>query len=239
MTQTIGSRRQVWNGTAKRTSGGLTKSDLMMSHGRIVSKSKHFSAKKEMRLLKYGYGTKKGKFGYVKVGTKKHRKGHKKMRGGIGSGSAAHARVRMAGGSGYGPLSPADVDGSYMIKDVVPQDFSPLDRALVGGKRRRRRMRGGMYSLAPADVGATAVGGLMADGPVIGLTSYQGAGADDVQLRAGQSGGKRGRSRRMSKAMGKGMSKGMAMGKSMGMLGGTGFPEMSESAPLAAALGAS
>ena len=52
MTQTIGSRRQVWNGTAKKTSGGLTKSDLMMSHGRIVSKSKHFSAKKEMRLLK-------------------------------------------------------------------------------------------------------------------------------------------------------------------------------------------
>jgi hypothetical protein len=223
MTQTIGSRRQVWNGTAKRTSGGLTKSDLMMSHGRIVSKSKHFSAKKEMRLLKYGYGTKKGKFGYVKIGTKKHRKGHKKMRG----------------GSGYGPLSPADVDGSYMIKDVVPQDFSPLDRALVGGKRGKRRMRGGMSALAPADVGATAVGGLMADGPVIGLTSYPGGGANAVQLEAGQAGGRRGRSRRMSKAMNKAMGKGMAMGKSMGMLGGTGFPEMPESAPLAAALGAS
>ena len=55
MSQTIGSRRQVWNGTAKRTSGGLSKSDLMMSHGRIVSKSKHFSAKKEMLLLKHGY----------------------------------------------------------------------------------------------------------------------------------------------------------------------------------------
>ena len=35
--QTIGSRRQVWNGTAKKTSGGLTKSDLMMSRGHIVS----------------------------------------------------------------------------------------------------------------------------------------------------------------------------------------------------------
>ena len=66
MSLNIGSRRQVWNGTAKKTSGGLTKSDLIMSHGRIVSKSKHFSAKKEMRLLKHGYGTKKGKFGYVK-----------------------------------------------------------------------------------------------------------------------------------------------------------------------------
>ena len=138
MTQTIGSRRQVWNGTAKRTSGGLTKSDLMMSHGRIVSKSKHFSAKKEMRLLKYGYGTQKGKFGFVKVGTKKHRKGHKKMRG----------------GSSYAPLSPADVDSSYMINDVVPQSFSPLDRALVGGRRKSRRMRGGMIPLSPADSNA-------------------------------------------------------------------------------------
>jgi hypothetical protein len=136
MTQTIGSRRQVWNGTAKRTSGGLTKSDLMMSHGRIVSKSKHFSAKKEMRLLKHGYGTKKGKFGFVKIGTKKHRKGHKKMRG----------------GSSYAPLSPADVGSSYMINDVVPQSFSPLDRALVGG--RRRKQRGGMIPLAPADSNA-------------------------------------------------------------------------------------
>ena len=59
MSLNIGSRRQVWNGTAKKTSGGLTRSDLIMSHGRIVSKSKHFSAKKEMRLLKHGYGTKK------------------------------------------------------------------------------------------------------------------------------------------------------------------------------------
>ncbi len=125
MSQTIGSRRQVWNGTAKRTSGGLTKGDLMMSHGRIVSKSKHFSAKKEMRLLKYGYGTKKGKFGYVKVGTKKHRKGSKKMRGGFHS------------------MSPASVNDSYMIKDVVPQEFSPLDSALVGGKNKKKGKKGG------------------------------------------------------------------------------------------------
>ena len=185
MTQTIGSRRQVWNGTAKKTSGGLTKSDLMMSHGRIVSKSKHFSAKKEMRLLKYGYGTKKGKFGYVKLNKKSSRKG---MSGGhvnIGSAlsasgidgsgitnydslgsvgvqiqagmaggrsrsrsrSRSHSRSRrmamtMAGGA-LSPLSPADSNASYMIKDVVPQSFSPLDRALVGGRKHRKKMRGG------------------------------------------------------------------------------------------------
>lgn len=181
MTQTIGSRRQVWNGTAKRTSGGLTKSDLIMSHGRIVSRSKHFSAKKEMRLLKHGYGTKKGKFGYVKIGTKKHRRGHKKMKGGMTSfrpasvndsymikdvtpqdlspldhalvGGRRHRRS-MAGGSGMGTLSPASADANYMIKDVTPQDFSTLDRALVGGRRRRRSMYGGTTkpSLMPASL---------------------------------------------------------------------------------------
>ena len=40
-----------------------------------------------------------------------------------------------------------------MIKDVVPQTFSPLDRALVGG--RRRKMRGGLIKnshLVPMDI---------------------------------------------------------------------------------------
>ena len=66
--QTTGTRAQVWHGTAKHTSGGLTKSNLMQNKsGRIVSRAKHNTAKREMRLVKYGYGTKKGEFGYVKV----------------------------------------------------------------------------------------------------------------------------------------------------------------------------
>jgi hypothetical protein len=39
----------------------------MNKWGRIVSKKKHATAKKEMRLKKYGYTAKKGKFGYVKI----------------------------------------------------------------------------------------------------------------------------------------------------------------------------
>ncbi len=146
---TIGSRAQVWHGTAKKTSGGLTRNHLMMNKsGRIVSKAKHNTAKKENRLLKHGYGTKKGKFGFVKIGSRKNRKGSKKMRGGI-----------ILGGSGMGELRPADANADYMIKDVVPQQFSPLDRALVGGKR-GKKMRGGIIlggsaygsGLYPADV---------------------------------------------------------------------------------------
>ena len=80
-----GSRAQVWHGTAYKTSGGLTKDDLLHNkHGRIVSKKKHNTAKKEKRLEKAGYKTKKGKFGAVKTGgtknrtMKKHNKTHNK-----------------------------------------------------------------------------------------------------------------------------------------------------------------
>lgn len=69
-----GSRTQVNNRTAYKTAGGLTKDKLFMNkHGHIVSKKKHLTAKKEKRLEKAGYFTKKGKFGYVKKhGTRKH-----------------------------------------------------------------------------------------------------------------------------------------------------------------------
>ena len=40
--QTIGSKQQVYNGTARKTSGGLTKERLMKnSKGRIVSRRQH------------------------------------------------------------------------------------------------------------------------------------------------------------------------------------------------------
>ena len=72
----IGTRAQVWHGTAHKTSGGLTKSALFQNKaGRIVSKKKHVTAKKDNRLVKAGYGTKKGKFGFVKLNkTMKSRK---------------------------------------------------------------------------------------------------------------------------------------------------------------------
>jgi len=74
----FGSRQQVFNGTAYKTEGNLTKSDLMMNKwGRIVSVKKYKTAKKEKRLEKAGYYAEKGKFGYVKRNTKKNRKSMK------------------------------------------------------------------------------------------------------------------------------------------------------------------
>jgi len=164
MSLNIGSRRQVWNGTAKKTSGGLTRSDLIMSHGRIVSKSKHFSAKKEMRLLKHGYGTKKGKFGYVKINSKKHRR---KMKGGHSSISQSlspfgvdgqgvtnydsygsigvQEAAGMAGGSGMKSMSPFG-SSKWTGDSSGLTDFNKLGSTglqiragMSGGKRRRAR----------------------------------------------------------------------------------------------------
>jgi hypothetical protein len=128
--QTTGTRAQVWHGTAKKTSGGLTKSALMMNkHGRIVSRKKHNTAKREKRLVKAGFLTKKGQFGFIKKGSRRHRS--RKMRGGDEV-EEDEMETMMTGGTGSAP-------GIVM--------GSPLDRALQhGGRRRRgsRRMRGGM-----------------------------------------------------------------------------------------------
>lgn len=74
----FGSRVQVYNETAYKTPGLLTKKDLIYTKNhRIVSLKKHISAKREKRLLSHGYGTKKGKFGYVKIPIRKTRKNRK------------------------------------------------------------------------------------------------------------------------------------------------------------------
>ena len=172
MSLNIGSRRQVWNGTAKKTSGGLTKSDLIMSHGRIVSKSKHVSAKKEMRLLKYGYGTKKGKFGFVKINSKKHRR---KMRGG-------HSSISQS-------LSPFGIDGQG-VTDYESQGSIGVQEAagMAGGS--------GLKSLSPFGSSNWSGDGNSGNGiSGAGITDFNNDGSVGLQIRAGMSGGKRRRSR--------------------------------------------
>jgi hypothetical protein len=75
----IGKRQQVGHETAYKTSGKLTKEDLIQtSDGRWKSKRKHISAKKDNRLVKNGYLTQKGKFGWVRDSTLKTRKKSRK-----------------------------------------------------------------------------------------------------------------------------------------------------------------
>jgi hypothetical protein len=60
----VGTKAQVWHGTAKHTPGGLTKKDLMKTKkGRIVSRKKHAAGQRAIKKLKkMGYVAKKGTF---------------------------------------------------------------------------------------------------------------------------------------------------------------------------------
>lgn len=159
----IGSRAEVWHGSAKKTSGGLTKSHLMKNKsGRIVSRKKHFSAKKDNRLVKAGFKTKKGHFGFIKTGSKKrgHRHG-KKMRGGmphnissamdlsedLGSkgpmGTAAlQEYAGQHGGAPYGSnFDPETLADPARVGPAAPPSSPSSTQA--GGRRRRHKMRGG------------------------------------------------------------------------------------------------
>lgn len=105
-----GSRAQVWHGSAYKTSGGLIKSDLVQNKvGRIVSRSKHASARKEKRLAKAGYGTKKGHFGYVKTRGGNYLSDKSLMHSANMAGGKRTRRRR--GGNNMLPLSPHEISG--------------------------------------------------------------------------------------------------------------------------------
>lgn len=83
----VGTRAQVWHGTAEKTPGGLRKKDLVMKRGRIRSRKASRSAKRNGNLRKAGWTFKKGEFGAVRVGEEKKRSktGSRKKRSKSGS----------------------------------------------------------------------------------------------------------------------------------------------------------
>ena len=169
----IGSRAQVMHGTAYKTSGGLKKKDLMQNKsGRIVSRAKHVTAKREKRLVKHGYGTQKGKFGYVmttKAMMKSKKSRSRKMRGGAPYGSS---------------YSPAGIDGQGITNYGHNSTDVQMAAGMAGGRRRHRR-GGAPYgsSFSPSGI----------DGQ--GVTDY-GHNSTDVQMAAGMAGGRRKRHKR-------------------------------------------
>lgn len=74
---TVGSRAQVWHGTAKKTAGGLKKKDLMMHNGRIVSRRAHEIAKKTYK-KRFGDKMAAPFESKKKSHTRKHRRTHRK-----------------------------------------------------------------------------------------------------------------------------------------------------------------
>ena len=72
----IGSKAEVYHGTADHTSGGLKKHHLVKNkHGRIVSRKQQSAGKKAIkRLFKMGYKPKKGTFKAFKKGMRSTRR---------------------------------------------------------------------------------------------------------------------------------------------------------------------
>ncbi len=100
-----GSKAEVFHGTAKHTSGGLKKKDLMKHKGRIISRKKHEAGKKAIKHLKaLGYIAKKGTFKlFRKSDAKKTTKRHTKRRHTRRRGGAAG--VPATSGTGHLPGS--------------------------------------------------------------------------------------------------------------------------------------
>ena len=72
-TKAVGSKAEVFHGSAKHTSGGLTRKDLVKNkHGRIVSRRKQAAGRKALaNLRKAGYIAKKGTFKLFRKGSKR------------------------------------------------------------------------------------------------------------------------------------------------------------------------
>jgi hypothetical protein len=65
--QLFGSREQVFNGTAYKTEGLLTKDDIVQNKwGRLVSRKKYVASRRFNNLAHHGYFARKGRFGYTR-----------------------------------------------------------------------------------------------------------------------------------------------------------------------------
>jgi len=107
--QRVGSRRQVWNRTAKQTSGGLNRSDLFQDkYGNIKSRKASKKAKKNSNLKKAGWTFEKGSFGAVRIDEKKKgKKGKKGTKKKKRSSKKKKSRKQRGGGScGQPPVQP-------------------------------------------------------------------------------------------------------------------------------------
>jgi hypothetical protein len=106
----VGSKAEVFHGTAKHTSGGLKKKDLMKHHNRIISRKKHAAGKKAIKhLFAAGYKPKKGTFKLMRKSmahsSKRHSKRHSKR-------SKRHTRRGGAVVPGFMDMPKASTSGS-------------------------------------------------------------------------------------------------------------------------------
>ena len=124
-----GSKAEVFHGTAKHTSGGLHKKDLMKSKaGRIVSRKKHAAGKKAiLRLFRAGYKPTKGTFTAM-------RKGRTTRRGMRGGAAAMTVGATNTVTSGHRALDNITATSASMPASSGPVDIAAMMKSLTGGK---------------------------------------------------------------------------------------------------------
>ncbi len=106
----VGSKAEVFHGTARHTSGNLHKKDLMKHKGRIISRRKHTAGKKAIKHLRsLGYIAKKGTFklfrksdvdGRKKKTAKRSTRRRSTRKGGAAAGSVSAGTMASAGYAG-------------------------------------------------------------------------------------------------------------------------------------------
>ena len=108
----VGSKAEVFHGTAKHTSGGLKKKDLMKHHDRIISRKKHAAGKKAIKhLFALGYKPKKGTFKLMRKSmahgkSSKHSKRSKRHTRRRGGAQAPFVDTPKASSSGSVSMAP-------------------------------------------------------------------------------------------------------------------------------------
>lgn len=128
-TKTVGSKAEVYHGSAKHTSGGLKKKDLMKTKaGRIVSRKKHAAGKKAiLRLFRAGYKPVKGTFTAM-------RKGRTTRRGMRGGAAAMTVGATNTVTSGHRALDNITATSASMPASSGPVDIAAMMKSLTGGK---------------------------------------------------------------------------------------------------------
>ena len=115
-----GSRAQVFHGTAYKTSGGLKKHHILQNkNGRMVSRLKHNTAKKEDRLGEHGWTAKAGEFGPVRIAAKSMSKSKSRKTARMSAKSKSKSSKKyMRGGSSH-------YNHGYMgsVMSSTPQEY--------------------------------------------------------------------------------------------------------------------
>jgi hypothetical protein len=155
-----GSRAQVLHGTAYKTTGGLTKADLIQNkNGRIVSRKKHNHEKKVKRLAKHGYTAKKGKFGAVRMST--HSRHSRRSRGGTSSVSMGSMNTPVVSETAMNKVNPTNLPivsggkrGGYSNSSLSPAGAQSNYQIM---STHSRRSRGGTSSVSMGSMNTPVV----------------------------------------------------------------------------------